>query len=159
MKSWIEKSLFGAVLFLLVIQLFPSKTTNPAVDSSRTIHSTLSVDPAVAATLTRACNDCHSNQTVWPWYSRVAPASWLVVSDVNRARKELNFSEWKLLSPERQKRILPEICKEFAEGEMPTPAYLLIHRQAKLSRAEIDAVCYWAHSAGVVPTEQASNIE
>lgn len=90
----IKRVMIAALIVLAVSQVFQPARTNPAIDPKREIHSNLPVDTHVAATLARACNDCHSNRTLWPWYSHVAPASWLVVSDVNRGRKALNFSEW-----------------------------------------------------------------
>jgi hypothetical protein len=155
MRPWIKKALYVIVLVLLVAQLFPPARTNPSIDPSRTIHAALTIEPAVASALTRACNDCHSNQTVWPWYSKVAPASWLVVSDVRRGRAALNLSDWKVLSPEKQRELPSEICKEVAEREMPTEEYLLMHPRAKLTRTEIDSICRWAHS-GQPATEQAA---
>jgi Haem-binding domain len=155
MRPWIKKALYVIVLVLLVAQLFPPARTNPSVDPSRTIHAALTIEPTVASALTRACNDCHSNQTVWPWYSKVAPASWLVVSDVRRGRAALNLSDWKVLSPEKQRELPSEICKEVAEREMPTEEYLLMHPRAKLTRTEIDSICRWAHSVQPA-TEQAA---
>jgi hypothetical protein len=145
MGTWIKRSLL-VLLVLLIIQLVQPSRSNPPVDSARTIHASLSVDPAVASVFARSCNDCHSNTTVWPWYSKVAPASWLVASDVNRGRKALNFSDWKSLNPEKQKEIVPEICKEVADRDMPTEEYLLMHPRAKLTGAEVQAICGWAHS-------------
>jgi hypothetical protein len=113
------------------------------------------MEPLVSSALGRACNDCHSNQTVWPWYSKVAPASWLVVSNVRRGRKALNFSEWTSLSLEKQHDVLPEICQEVAEFDMPMEEYILMHLRAKLSHSEIISICTWAHSAVVVGLERA----
>jgi hypothetical protein len=146
MRPWIKKSFFAIVLFLLIAQFFPPARTNPPVDPSRTIHTVFIVEPAVASTLTRACNDCHSNQTVWPWYSTVAPASWLVVSDVRRGRAALNFSDWKSLSSEKQRELPSEICKEVMDRDMPTEEYLLIHPKARLTRTEMDLICKWTQS-------------
>src|SRR6516165_5378480 len=79
---------------LLVIQLFSPAETNPPVDPKREIHGNIMVDVPVAGLLARSCDDCHSNRRVWPWYSHIAPASWLVGYDVNRGRKALNLSDW-----------------------------------------------------------------
>lgn len=154
MRSWVKKALYVIVLVLLVAQLFPPSRTNPPVDPSRTIHTVFTIEPPVASALTRACNDCHSNQTVWPWYSKVAPASWLVVSDVKRGRAALNFSDWKSLSSEKQHELPSEICKEVMDRDMPTEEYLLMHPQARLTRTEINSICKWTHSVQPA-TEQA----
>ena len=156
MRPWIKKGLYVAVVVLVVAQFFPPARTNPEVDPSQSIHASLPLHPVVASALARACNDCHSNLTTWPWYSKVAPASWLVVSDVGRGRRALNFSEWNSLSFEKRQKLLPEICEEIAEREMPTEEYLLLHPRARLTRAEIDSICSWAHLAQPRAKEAAS---
>ena len=159
MRPWVKKSFYVAVILLLIAQFFPPSRTNPPTDPTRSIHASLAMEPVVSSALARACNDCNSNQTVWPWYSKVAPASWLVVSDVKRGRKALNFSEWTSLSPEKQHDVLPEICQEVADWDMPTEEYILMHPGAKLSRSEINLICTWAHSAAVVGLERAQKDE
>ena len=79
MWLWIKRVMIAALIVLAASQVFRPARTNPPIDPKREIHSNFTVDKPVAATLARACNDCHSNRTVWPWYSRVAPTSWLVV--------------------------------------------------------------------------------
>src|SRR6516162_1424255 len=139
MRPWITKTLYLGVLLFVIIQFFPVQRTNPPIDPTQTIHAYLNMNPSVSSALARGCNDCHSNLTVWPWYSKVAPMSWLVVSDVRRGRKALNFSEWKALSPEKQREIMPEICKEVDDREMPTEEYVIMHPKAKPTRPEIKA--------------------
>jgi heme-binding protein len=119
MLRWLKRLILPLVVLLLVIQVFRPARTNPPVDPQREMHANLTVDPGVASLFARSCNDCHSNRTVWPWYSEVAPASWLVVSDVNRGRKALNLSEWSMYRLEAQRKHLIEVCKEVSEGEMP----------------------------------------
>ncbi len=97
--------------------------------------------------INRSCADCHSNRTVWPWYSSVAPVSWLVVHDVNEGRGELNFSEWGTYTARRRDRKLTEICNEVREGDMPGAAYALMHPQAKLSPADVNTLCEWTQRA------------
>ena len=83
-----------AVVILVLVQLIRPAHSNPPITAGETIQARLPIDPVVDSMLIRSCNDCHSNLTVWPWYTNVAPASWLIVSDVRRGRAELNFSEW-----------------------------------------------------------------
>ncbi len=78
----------AAAVVLIAGQFVPAKRTNPPVQG------VLVAPPEIEATLRRACYDCHSNETRWPWYSRVAPLSWFIVRDVEVGRKEINFSEW-----------------------------------------------------------------
>ncbi len=146
MKKWLKRIGLAAILFLAVSQVYQPRRTNPTVDPKQDIHGMLAVDPAVANVFNRSCNDCHSNKTNWPWYSRVAPASWLVVSDVDRGRAAVNFSEWGRYSAKDQQRHLKGVCSEVAEGEMPALQYTLIHSNAKLSAEERTAVCRWTKS-------------
>ena len=90
------------LLLIIVVQVYRPERTNPIADPKQGIHAILTVEPQVVSVMSRSCNDCHSNQTTWPWYSQVAPASWLVVSDVNRGRAAVNFSEWRKYSADEQ---------------------------------------------------------
>ncbi len=132
-----------AVTFVLVLlmQLVPITRDNP------TISGTLDAPPPVTATLRRACFDCHSNETVWPWYSRVAPASWLVAHDVHEGREHLNFSTWTDLPRTEQTKRLLEIAEEVEKGAMPPGIYTPLHPEARLTLADISAVATWARTA------------
>jgi len=83
------------------------------------------------ALVKRACFDCHSNETRWPWYSNVAPFSWVIQRDVNNRRSKLNFSEW-----DRPQKEADEAAKTVANGEMPPRSYLALHPEARLSSSE-----------------------
>jgi cytochrome c551/c552 len=122
----------GLALFLL-IQLIPygRNHTNPPVTGEPAWDS-----PATRELAMRACFDCHSNETVWPWYSNVAPVSWLVYFDVVRGRNRLNFSEWNSnFHPN-----VNELAGIIQEGEMPPAQYLLMHPNANLSAADKQAL-------------------
>lgn len=147
MLVWLKRLAIALLLVLVAFQIFQPARTNPQTDPKREIHASLAVDPAVASVWQRSCNDCHSHRTVWPWYSHVAPVSWLVVSDVNQGRKVLNFSEWAGYRPEEQQKQLSEICKEVSEGEMPGFSYTLMHRHAKLSTGDASAICGWTRTS------------
>lgn len=133
-------------LFILLLgaQVFRPERTNPAVDEAKTIQSRLHVPANVDAILKRACYDCHSNQTRWPWYSNVAPVSWWLVDHVNHGRSHLNFSEWDQYDAKKAAHHLEEICEEVEAGAMPLPSYLPMHPQARLSAEEVRALCDWA---------------
>jgi cytochrome c len=92
----------------------------------------------------RSCADCHSSQTAWPWYSYVAPVSWLVERDVRRGRDHMNLSEWQQYTMHKRQKLLADVASAVKNGEMPLAQYTLIHRHAKLSEAERDLVYQWA---------------
>ncbi len=129
--TWLGRGALVLVAALLLIQLVPygRQHTNPPVTAEPTW------PPGARAVAVRACFDCHSNETKWPWYSHVAPVSWLVVRDTMEGRRQLNFSEWDM--PQREAH---EAAKEVREGEMPMAIYLPLHHDAKLSVAERTAL-------------------
>jgi mono/diheme cytochrome c family protein len=96
--------------------------------------------PQTADLFGRACADCHSNETVWPWYARVAPVSWLVARDVNEGREEFNLSDLSSLNGRKLNEMPREIDEKVSEGEMPMAIYLPLHPGAVLSAAEKQAL-------------------
>jgi hypothetical protein len=104
----------------------------------------MTVPADVAAILDRSCRDCHSNNTRWPWYSHVAPASWLLIDHVNHGRSHLNVSEWGRYDRPRRAELLKNSCELARKGAMPMPSYLLMHRAARLSPADVETLCAWA---------------
>jgi hypothetical protein len=130
----------------LAMQFFGSARTNPASDPSGDVRRTVSVPPDADAMLTRACRNCHSNDTKWPWYAYVAPVSWFVVGHVNQGREHMNLSQWPDL-PEDAADLLGTLCEEVREGRMPLPSYTWVHGEARLSDAERTRLCDWANQA------------
>jgi hypothetical protein len=100
------------------------------------------INPQVGAILDRSCQDCHSDRTRWPWYSHVAPVSWFVSKHVSEGREVLDFSRWTHLSDPDDERMM--ICDAVSRGEMPLPGYTVIHRNAKLSKQDVQLICEWA---------------
>ncbi len=134
----IRRALVGIVVALLVAQLVPPTRDNPPVVAD------VAASPDVAAVLRRACYDCHSNETVWPWYSRVAPVSWLVAHDVHDGRKELNFSTWSAYDATKRRKKLKETVEEVTEGEMPPWYYVVLHAHARLDAPDVELLRAWA---------------
>ena len=99
------------------------------------------------AVLRRACYDCHSHETVWPWYSTVAPISWLVAHDVHEGREELDFSTWDAYAPAKRAKLLRETAKETSEGEMPPWYYVLVHPDARLANEDVVLLRTWVDGA------------
>ena len=133
-----QKILLGVSVVVAGIQLIRPAQTNPPVTGE------IKASPEVSALLKRACYDCHSNETKWPWYSQVAPMMWLVTRDVNDGRKHLNFSTWDGYEQGRKLKKLEELADEVGEGEMPMAIYLPMHPEAKLTKAEQTQLVDWA---------------
>jgi len=138
MRKWLLRSGIVVVVALIAVQFVPLDTTNPAVEQD------IPASPEVKAILRRACYDCHSNETVWPWYSRIAPVSWLIVRDVQEGREELNFSTWNRYTTQEQVKKLKESWEEVEEGNMPLWFYLAIHRDVRLTEADRALLRQWA---------------
>src|SRR4051812_20304099 len=114
----IQWVLFVLVALFVFIQFIPVPKTNPPVTGE------IQVPPQVQTVLRRSCYDCHSNETVWPWYNRIAPVSWLLHRDVNDGRREMNFSSWQQMPQDRQNRRRKGVWEEVASGDMPPWFYL-----------------------------------
>jgi hypothetical protein len=129
-RNWWSRLGLGTLGTLLAIQLVPygREHANPPVTREPIWDA-----PKTRALAKQACFDCHSNETEWPAYANIAPASWLVQHDVDEGRAVLNFSEW--TRPQQEAK---EAAKELREGEMPPAAYKLIHGHARLSGADLD---------------------
>lgn len=134
------------VAAFLAIQFYRPDRTNPPVVEAETLEVATQVPENVKEILERSCNDCHSNRTAYPWYSQIAPFSWLLANHVKEGRAELNFSVWATYADRRKRRKLDEICEQVKTGEMPHKQYLWIHRDAKLSEADKEILCDWAKS-------------
>jgi heme-binding protein len=146
-RLWVKRIAVATGFVLLASQLIPVDRSNPIVDPSRTIYAALTVPAGVKAVFERSCKNCHSNETAWPWYSYVAPASWVVVHDVHQARKTMNLSEWGTYSAQRKEDKLEEICEQVTKGDMPDRKYAIFHREARVTPQERDAVCQWSEDS------------
>jgi hypothetical protein len=134
----------------LIAQFVQPKRTNPPVVPSRSLQAHVQVPQDVLPILNRACGDCHSSQTVWPWYSHIAPLSWIVVDDVNTGRSHINFQDWEAQeSPKEAAEHLSLICKEVRDRGMPPFSYRLMHKDSRLSKQDIETLCSWSQSVGV----------
>ena len=121
-------------------QLVRPERANPATDVRRTIEAHVGTAGGLVAVLDRACRDCHSNGTMWPWYTQIAPASWLMAYGVTQGRKAVNFSEWAAYPPEQQRILLALSCQDASEGKMPGP-YTLLRPETRLSAQDVETIC------------------
>jgi hypothetical protein len=128
---WLSVLIVGVVV-LLLIQLVPygRSHTNPPIVNEPTWDT-----PVTQDLVTRACLECHSNRTHWPWYSNIAPASWLAQRDVDEGREELNFSNWPT-NPVAQQGLMESAVEVIREGEMPPIQFTLLHPEAKLNETD-----------------------
>ncbi|NWF50964.1 MAG: heme-binding domain-containing protein [Ignavibacteriaceae bacterium] len=133
-----KKFLIFLLIVLVGIQFIPVERTNPEVKND------LLTSAEVKNILVRSCYDCHSNQTEWTWYSKIAPASWLIVSDVNSGREHLNFSEWGNYKRNKQEELKREIWEEVLNENMPLWTYRIIHPSSKLNEAEKELIRAWS---------------
>jgi hypothetical protein len=142
--KWFRRIVIALFVIFVVIQVVRPDMKNPPVDPKHTLESTGQVTPQAESILRRSCYDCHSSETVWPWYAKIAPVSWFLADHVKDGRKELNFSEWSTFNARRKARKLKEVCDQVREGEMPLKTYLPLHPAAKLSDADRETLCSWA---------------
>lgn len=136
------------VAIVIVMQLFPSKLPENTSDNPNDLLVNNQVPDSIATLLKNGCYDCHSNQTVYPWYSNVKPAAWLVARDTKEGREHLNLSEWESLSVRKKLKALSEISEEVQSGAMPFKPYLIIHKNARFSEEERQKLVKWADDFG-----------
>ena len=130
------------VLFLAIQVVRPDRTPPPlAPDRSIYVQAELPVE--VGAIFKRACRDCHSVETQWPWYVQVAPVSWWMADHVRHAREHLNLSDWVGYDRDARRNKLTQICDQVTLEEMPLKSYLVMHGDAKLTKDDVRALCEW----------------
>jgi hypothetical protein len=111
------------------------------------ISKTVIIPDGVQTVLKKACYDCHSNSTNYPWYSHVQPIGWLLAKDINHAKDALNFSEFGSYSPRNQSSKLNEIVDVVSDGSMPLPSYKRMHKNARLSSDDKVLITEWAQQS------------
>jgi len=139
-------------VFLIIVVLFigiqfirPAKNLSSAV-AVNGLANIYSTPPEVSEILKKACRDCHSNNTVYPWYAEVQPVAWWLNDHINEGKKELNLDEFATYSIGRQYKKLEECIDQVKEGEMPLWSYTLIHTNAKLTDAEKQTFIDWCQT-------------
>jgi len=146
LKKILKRTFQILLLAFIVIQFFrPAKNRSEGV-SANDITKVYAVPENVQAILKTSCYDCHSNNTVYPWYSQIQPAAWWLDDHIQEGKRELNFSEFASYRIGRQYRKLNEINEQVKEGEMPLDSYLWIHKNAKLDEQQKLALANWVTS-------------
>ena len=144
MKKFIKILIPSLLVIFCLLQLTNPSRTNPSAKAD--FLDALHPPPEVATALTQACYDCHSYQTRWPWYSHVAPVSWLIASDVFDGRSHLNFSDWPTNDLKHMVRHMEEMSDQISSHTMPPSQYTLIHAQARLTDAQRKTMTEWLDS-------------
>ena len=141
MKNKLRMAASAVVAALALIQFIPVHRANPPVTAD------LDARAKVKAILVAACYDCHSHQTRWPAYSRLAPVSWLIASDVREGREHLDFSKWGEYPEGGRDLLRANVWKMVSEGEMPPLLYRLMHSEARLAPAALQVLKEWCAPA------------
>ena len=132
-----------ALLVIAIVVRAQFRQPDPPPDPALGLSARAVVPEPVMATLRRACFDCHSNETRWPWYSRLPIASWLIERDVKKGRGQLNFSRWVQYNRFVRAELLDKVCERVTAGEMPLRPYLMLHGEARLSKTDVAGLCEW----------------
>ncbi len=144
MKNRIVKiALYGLAGFLVIAQLFRIDKTNPTVNAAEDYLSTVAVPTEVAQLIRTSCYDCHSNETVYPWYTNIAPVSWWIKDHIVDGRKHLNFSIWETYEAKRKAHKMEECYEMVEEKEMPMPSYTWVHGDASLNAEQRALLVDW----------------
>jgi hypothetical protein len=148
-RLWSLAIVIALFILLVVVLWAPRIVPNPPVNASETLEVVTAPPASIKRTLQRACYNCHSNQTEWPWYAHLRPIASRIRNDVRDGRRALNFSQWQSQTngdPRLQKKTLETSCVLMQAGMMPPPYYRYIHPGTKLTHAEIREFCAWARS-------------
>ena len=134
-----------AFLFLSFVLTFVHPFGNARVaNPSKELLMSARVERPAFELMQRSCQNCHSEQTAWPLYSRVAPISWLIEKDVEEGRSQWNMSKWELYNIDEREDILSRIGSMVRNRKMPLPKYILLHPEAKLSDADVETLYQWS---------------
>ena len=134
-------ALVGVAAALVATQFVPAKRSNPSD------HGALIASPEIEATLRRACYDCHSNETRWPWYTHIAPVSWVMAYDVHEGRHSMNYSNWNGLDEGVRTRLLRLTRRDVDNARMPPWFYIYpLHLEARLAAADRNRIAAWTEA-------------
>lgn len=139
-----KKILWGVLIVLVVIQFFRPAKNNGETYGANDISKTVDVPADVRLVLEKACNDCHSDHTDYPWYTNIQPVGWWMAHHVNEGTGELNFSQFNTYKLRRKLHKFEEIAEQVKKGEMPMDSYTWMHSNAKLSNQEKETLINWA---------------
>lgn len=146
MKKFLKILVIILFAVFVIVQFIQPDRTNPRIVQSETLETSTQITESVKAIFERSCNDCHTNNTNYPFYSNISPFSWLLAEHIKEGRESLNFSTWNTYETSRKRRKLDEICEQAEDKEMPLPSYLWIHWNAKLTAEDVKVLCDWVET-------------
>ncbi len=142
----LKKIVIPLIIVLIGIQFIPTKLNQSNTISQSDFMTVFNVPERIEVKIKASCYDCHSNNTNYPWYSKIQPSAWFMEDHINNAKKELNFSEFGDYSGRRKKSKLKSIISQIRDDEMPIASYTLIHRDAKLSEEDKTTLNKWLNN-------------
>jgi hypothetical protein len=147
MKARLKKTAFVAATIFVLIQFVQPARNESGQVLDTDISKTVSVSEGVQSILSKSCYDCHSNNTRYPWYTRIQPGGWFMAYHVRNGKEKLNFNEFGSYPKRRQESKLDAIAKQIEDDAMPLSSYTLMHQNAVLSPSEKEAIIFWANSS------------
>lgn len=144
----IKKFVLFLVLLLIISQFFRPEKNISAVTPVTDFIENQRPPENIQVILKTACYDCHSNNTVYPWYAEVSPLSWWLANHIKEGKEELNFSSWQTYSDKKKNHKLEEMVELVEKKEMPLKPYTLVHSDANLTQGERDELANWIRSLG-----------
>lgn len=146
MKPWLKNTLLLVVALLLLSQLIPIDRSVPTVAAENDFLVATNASPVMADLITNACYDCHSYQSEYPWYAKIAPLSFWIQGHINGGREHLNFSDWTSYSAKKAAHKLEEAAEEVQERHMPFKSYTWLHQEADMTDEQVTALAQWLES-------------
>ena len=143
MKKTIKLTALLLAIVFVALQFFQIDKSNPPIVQAETLEAITYVSPDVSIIFGKACNDCHTNKTIYPWYAYVQPAGWMLKDHIDEGRRRLNFSKFATYDSNKRSKKLEDVCEQVQSAEMPLPSYTWIHRDAVLTDSEKQALCDW----------------
>lgn len=139
----LKRILVALFVILVILQAFRPDKNNVSANTTNSIAKNYAVPDSVKVILAKACNDCHSNKTQYPWYTNVQPVGWWIDDHIEDGKHHLNFDEFSNYRIAKQYKKLEECMDELKEGDMPIGSYTLIHKEAVLTEAEKQTLYNW----------------
>ena len=144
------KKVLLVILVVIILIQFIRPEKNFSKDATNDITTVMPVSEEVKQLIKTSCADCHSNKTVYPWYSEIAPVSWYLAQHVNEGKEHLNFSEWAAYNNNQKSHIINDLKEVLEDHEMPLKSYLIIHKDAEMTQNNYETLLNWVKT---IPSE------